>query len=88
VCELLFFFNKSNKIEKGGSCSVYGERRGVYSVLPEGKSPLWRPRRRWENYNKIEHQVFGSVGMGWIEVAQDSERWRALVNVLINFRVP
>ena len=70
---------------------MYGERRGVYRVLvgkSEGKRPLWRPRRRRENYNKIELQVFGNGGMGWIEVAQDRERWRKLVNVLINCRVP
>ena len=67
---------------------MYGERRGVYSVLPEGVRPLWRPRRRWEFYNKMELHVFVSGVMGWIEVAQDGERWRAIVNVLINFRVP
>jgi len=52
---------------------MYGERRGVYSVLPEGKRPLWRPRRRWENYNKIELQVFGNgvwAGSRWLKIGK------------------
>ena len=61
------FLNTSKKIEIGGACSVYGERRGVYRVLvgkPEGKKPLGIPRRRWEDYNKMELQVVGSGVMG------------------------
>jgi hypothetical protein len=46
---------------------------------PEGKRPLWRPRRRWENNIKMELQEVGCGGVYWIELAQDRERWWALV---------
>ena len=68
-----------------------GERRGVYRVLvekPEGKRPLWRPRSRWEDNMKMDLQEVGCGGMDWIELAQDRERWRALVTVAMNLRVP
>ena len=68
-----------------------GERRGVYRVLvgqPEGKSPLGRPRRRWENFTKMDFQELRCRGLDWIELAQDRENWRALVNAVMNLRVP
>ena len=68
-----------------------GERRGVHRVLvgkPEGKSTLGRPRRRWQNNIKIDLQEVGFGGMDWIELAQDTDRWRALVNAVMNLRVP
>jgi hypothetical protein len=69
----------------GGACSAYrGE--GVYRVLvgkPEGKIPLGRPRRRWENNIKMDLQEVGCAVVFWIELAQDRDRWRALVNVAI-----
>jgi len=68
-----------------------GERRGVYGVLvgkPEGKRPLGRPRRRWEDSIKIDLQELGCGGMDWIELAQDKDRWRELVNAVMNVRVP
>ena len=55
---------------------------------PEGKRPLWRPRRRWEDNIKIDHQELGCGGMDWIELAQDRDRWRAVVNVVMNLQVP
>jgi hypothetical protein len=68
-----------------------GEWRGVYRVLVgklEGKRPLGRPRRRWEDNNKMDLQEVGFGGMDWIELAQDRGRWRALVNAVMNLRVP
>jgi len=98
-----------------------GEKRGVYRVLvgkPEGKGPLGRPRRRWEDNIKMDinplnaelnpichlltllgaHHIFhvsglmvkevGSWGMDWIDLPQDRDRWRALVNEVMNLRVP
>ena len=68
-----------------------GERRGVYRVLvgkPEGKRPLGRPRPRWDDNINIDLQEVGCGCMDWIELAQDRDRWRALVNAVMNFRVP
>jgi len=68
-----------------------GEGRGMYRVLvgkPEGKRPLGRLRRRWEDNIKLDLQVVGCGGMDWIELAQDRDRWWALVNAVMNLRVP
>jgi len=64
-----------------------GERRGVYSVLvgkPDGRRPLGRPRRRWEDNIKTDLQGVGCGGMNWIELTQGRERWPALVNAAMN----
>jgi len=67
------------------------ERRGVYKFLvgkPEGKKPLGRPRRRWEDNIKMDLQEVGCGGLDWIEMARDWESWWALVNAVMNLRVP
>jgi len=55
---------------------------------PEGKSPLGRPRRRWEDSIKLDLQEVVCEGMDWIELAQDRDRWRALVTAVMNFSFP
>jgi hypothetical protein len=74
----------------GGACSADGEGKDVYRVLvgkPEGKRPLGRPRRRWEDSIKMDLTEVGCGCMDWIELNQGTERWRALVNVTVNLRV-
>jgi hypothetical protein len=68
-----------------------GEGRGVHRVLvgkPAGKRPLGRPRRRWEDNIKMDLQEGGGVSEDWMELAQDRDRWRALVSAVMNLRVP
>jgi hypothetical protein len=68
-----------------------GERRGAYRALvgkPEGRRPLGRPRRRWEDNIRMDLREVGWGGMDWINLAQDRDWWRALVNAVMNLRVP
>ena len=60
----------------------------VFVGKPEGKRPLGRPRRRWEDNIKMDLQEVGCGDRGWIQLAQDRDRWRALVNAVMNLRVP
>jgi hypothetical protein len=75
----------------GGPCSTNGEKRDAYRLLvgkPEGKRPLGRPRRRWVDNVRM---VLGEVGCGdvdWIGLAKDRNKWRAVVNSVLNLRVP
>ena len=73
-----------------GHVARMGKRRGVYRVLvgkPEGKRPLGRPSRRWEDNMKADLQEEGCGGVDWIELAQDRDRWRVLVTAVMNIRV-
>jgi hypothetical protein len=68
-----------------------GEGRGVYRVLvgrPEGKRPLGRPTRRWENNIWMHLREIGIDGANWIQLAQVRVQWRACVDTVMNFRVP
>ena len=83
--------DKAEKNEMGWACRAYGKRGGVYRGLvgkPGGKRPLGRPRRRWEDNIKVDLQEVGCEGMEWIELAEDRNRWRAIVTAVINLRVP
>ena len=81
---------KSRRMRWAGHVARMGEGRGVYRVLVgklEGRRPLGRPRRRWEDNIKMD---LGKVGCGyvdWMELAQDRDRWRALVSAVMNLRV-
>jgi len=82
---------ESIRMRWAGHVARMRKRRGVCKVLvgkPEGKRPLGGPRRRWEDNNKMYIQELGCVGMGWIELAQDRDRWRALVSAVKDHRVP
>jgi hypothetical protein len=68
-----------------------GERRGAYRALmekPEGGRPLGRSRRKWEDNIKMDLREVGWGSMDWINLAQDRDRWRALVNAVMNLRIP
>jgi hypothetical protein len=82
---------KSKMMRWAGHVARMGEKRNAYRILvgkPEGKRPLGRPRRRWADNIKIDLREIGWDGMDWIDVAQDRDRWRALVNTVMNLRVP
>jgi hypothetical protein len=75
----------------GRACNTHGRKRNTYSILvrnPEGKRPLRRYRCRWEGNIKMDLTELGWGGMVWIYLAKDRDQWRALVNTVINLRVP
>jgi hypothetical protein len=82
---------KSRRMRWAGHVALMGETRNACRILvgePEGKRPLGRPRRRWVDNNKMDLTEIGWDGMDWIEVAQDRDQCRALVNTMMNLRVP
>ena len=82
---------KLRRMRWAGHVAHMGEDRGVHRVLvgkPEGKRPLGKPRRRWEDNIKMDLQEAGGGHGDWMELAQDSDRWRALVGTVREFRVP
>jgi hypothetical protein len=77
--------------EMDGVCSTHGEKRNAYRILvgkPERKRPLGKPRHRWEDNIRMNVREIGWGGMDWIDLAQDRDQWRALVNTVMNLRVP
>jgi hypothetical protein len=93
ICTLTQYCSgdKIGKNEIVGICRTYGEvqrRIRGFGGEPEGKRPLGRPRHRWEDNIKMDLQEVGLRVMDWIDLAQDRNRWRALVNTVMNLRVP
>jgi hypothetical protein len=74
----------------GRACSTKGETRNTYRILvgkPEGRRPLGRQRRRWVDNIKMDLREVEGDGMDWIDLAQDRDQWRAVMNTVLNFRV-
>ena len=87
----IFRVVKSRRMRWAEHVASVRERRGVYRVLvgkPDKKSPLKRPRHRWEDNIKMDLQEVGYEGMNWLELAEDRDRWWALVDAVMNLRVP
>jgi hypothetical protein len=82
---------KSRRMRWAGHVARMGEEREIYRVLvgrSEGKRPLGRPRRRWEDNIKMDLREIGIDGANWILLAQNRVQWRAFVNTVMNLRVP
>jgi len=82
---------KSRRMRWEGHVARMGEGRGVYRVLvgkPERRRPLGRPRHRWEDNIRMDLREVGCGCVDWMELAQDKDRWRALVSAVMNLRVP
>ena len=82
---------KSRRLRWAGHVARMEEGKSVHKVLvgkPDGKRPLGRPRRRWEDNIKIDLEEVGRGCGDWMELAQDRDKWRGLVSTVMNFRVP
>jgi hypothetical protein len=87
----IFRVIKSKIIWWAGYVARMGECRGVYRNLvgkSEGKKPLGKPRRRWEDNIKMDLQEVGCEGMDWVDLIKDRDRWRTFVNAVMNLRIP
>jgi hypothetical protein len=81
---------KSRRMRLEGHMAPMGQDRDVYMILmgkPEGKIPLGRPRRKWEDGIRMDLREIGWGSVDWIELAQERDWWRALVNTVMNFRI-
>jgi hypothetical protein len=88
---ILYRIIKSRRMRWAGHVARMGENRnadGILVGMPEGKRPLGRPRRRWVDNMKMDLGEIGWNGVDWIDMAQDRDQWRALVNTVLNFPVP
>jgi hypothetical protein len=82
---------KSRRMRWAGHVARRGEKRNAYRLLvgkPEGKRPLGRPRRKWVDNIKMDLLEISWGGVDWVYLAQDRDKWRALVNAVMNLRVP
>jgi hypothetical protein len=82
---------KSRRMRWAGHVARIGEKRNAYRILvgkPERRRPVGRPRRRWADNIKIDLRETGWDGVDWVDLAQDGDQWRALVNTVMNLRVP
>jgi hypothetical protein len=82
---------KARKMRWVGHVARMGEVRGAYNILvgrPEGRRPLGRPRCRWEDNIKMDLREIGFGDVDWIHLAQNRDRWRALVSTVMNLQVP
>jgi transcription termination factor 2 len=82
---------KARRVRWAGHVARIGEVRGAYNILvgrPEGRRPLGRPRRRWKDNIKMNLREIVFEDVDWIHLAQDRDRWRAVVNTVMNLRVP
>jgi transcription termination factor 2 len=82
---------KARRMRWVGHVAGMGEVRGAYNILvgrPEGRRPLGKPRRRWKDNIKMDLREIGFEDVDWIHLAQDRDRWQALVNMVMNLWVP
>jgi hypothetical protein len=82
---------KSRRMRWAGHVARIGAKRNANGILvgkPEGKRPLGKPRRRWVDNNKMDLREIGWDSVDWVNMAQDRDQWRALVNTVINLRAP